>query len=32
LEDPLEIMVPWEEKYGGQQGEPEAKKEPEGDG
>jgi His-Xaa-Ser system protein HxsD len=25
LEDPLEIMVPWEEKYG-------AKKEPEGDG
>lgn len=32
LEDPLEIMVPWEEKYGEQQGEPPAKKEPESDG
>jgi len=31
LEDPLEIMVPWEEKYGGQQGDA-TKKEPEGDG
>ena len=32
LEDPLEIMVPWEEKYGTQQGEGDTKKEPEGDG
>jgi His-Xaa-Ser system protein HxsD len=32
LEDPLEIMVPWEEKYGAQQGTTSPKKEPEGDG
>jgi His-Xaa-Ser system protein HxsD len=31
LEDPLEIMVPWEEKYGAQQGEGAAKKKPEDD-
>jgi His-Xaa-Ser system protein HxsD len=31
LEDPLEIMVPWEEKYGEKQGAPPAKKEPEND-
>lgn len=31
LEDPLEIMVPWEEKYGAKQDEG-AKKDPEGDG
>jgi His-Xaa-Ser system protein HxsD len=29
-EDPLEIMVPWEEKYGSQAGGAEAKKEPSG--
>lgn len=32
LEDPLEIMVPWEEKYGTPQEEPTPKKEPDGDG
>ncbi len=32
LEDPLEIMVPWEEKYGAQKDETTTKKEPEGDG
>jgi len=32
LEDPLEIMVPWEEKYGAQPGESPVKKEPENDG
>jgi hypothetical protein len=29
LEDPLEIMVPWEEKHGAQQSESEPKKDPE---
>jgi hypothetical protein len=29
LEDPLEIMVPWEEKHGAQQNEAESKKDPE---
>lgn len=29
LEDPLEIMVPWEEKHGAQQNESEPKKDPE---
>jgi His-Xaa-Ser system protein HxsD len=28
LEDPLEIMVPWEEKHGAKQDEPEPKKDP----
>jgi len=32
LEDPLEIMVPWEEKHGAQQSETGVKKDPEGDG
>jgi His-Xaa-Ser system protein HxsD len=30
LEDPLEIMVPWEEKHGAGQGETEPKKDPDG--
>lgn len=29
LEDPLEIMVPWEEKHGAQQNQSESKKDPE---
>jgi hypothetical protein len=29
LEDPLEIMVPWEEKHGGKQEDSEPKKDPE---
>ena len=28
LEDPLEIMVPWEEKHGAAEGESEPKKDP----